>query len=1219
MVLLLLFSTSIAAQGQGLPPLTSNANEQSTAKTTAAAKSASKPTATAQSKTAKAQVSDAAPTDLPALKSSNDVPSGLPTRKGQKAPTPTVPPTANAPYMRKSNLPEGTVFICVGAALAFIGLVVLAWRGLVAWSLHRSVRKAAMAQSTQYTQLGDAKSKSKTPGTPFYSQGPGSTLSLDRLAASSKGGSKTHTARSGLFFSPTAGAGMQNPNRGSGYLPAGYYAAGNSAPGGGSGMTHLGGGSPMTGAGAHNHRHSRARSAGPSPPGTPSLPPSRGAEVAYGRPSTAGLSTQASASTLNLSTAPEGRAPSAYLEDLFEEIMSLILDYVTVSDLIRFARVSKRMKEMVYDDSRWVQRLRYMDCWNEAEARRRAEAAWRRRAGPQSLSYEEHAERAGIGVDECPNTAAGNNGKGPSGKATSETGWEQVNLSTNGQRSTVPGPKGGTSDGFDAVPLSPESATNLRPQYKPQDPLTKLNIFSQVRSIRGQARQEYGQIYGALNPYYIDATACKDHTTAIVFRIYRDPNHQAQMLANLLTFGRSDITQGWQERQDKLQILVEAFESAVAHEFEQALQTADIDGRLRKYGHVLTTLNGGKKGVEIFISNCPTIARKNELGDPMDCLRLGPPGNISLDETQRFFNRLSTSFNEQIAILDRVFPASVNAAATFLQRVSKEVFSEYLSTLFDEAHRTGAESYLKAVSGTYQQSLYMARALRPSKDAGDDFDEAIDRVVASAFELHVDLYLNEEYSHFKRKSEAEVSEWERQLSEQDASMQSLYMSNVNRQADKRDFLTSFKKVVMMPVNVLPTFPLSSPFGGKSATARALVNGENVDISSQASSQLHTRPSTPSMINGTSSMNKSMSSLPEPPTTELAAKAAIMSSRLEGIRSLFSIEVALNLVHTAKSAIERAAIFYRAQSQFGEDSRRQCQSIFVLLLQILGGRHIKAGFDQAVDHLTNYDPKEIQNHGHGEVKPLVTFLELVNVGDLIQQMVDVFYEQEMVATRLTDRNDFLDPAVKEKKRFEQMLDERVAAGMSKGIEVLMSEVDFICATTQKADDFNPDASGAASSGIMDIGPTETARKVVDVISSHTKMLVGSTDKNMLDVFNQEVGLRVFTALCKLLKRHRISVTGSIKLISDMNHYFSYVQTLKNQNLLQYFTALRELAQIYLVDPSDAKELASIIADGDRFHGIFRAEEVYEFAERRADWYQIRPKVERAMYGYGCLIM
>jgi len=51
----------------------------------------------------------------------------------------------------------------------------------------------------------------------------------------------------------------------------------------------------------------------------------------------------------------------------------------------------------------------------------------------------------------------------------------------------------------------------------------------------------------------------------------------------------------------------------------------------------------------------------------------------------------------------------------------------------------------------------------------------------------------------------------------------------------------------------------------------------------------------------------------------------------------------------------------------------------------------------------------------------------------------------------------------------------------------------------------------------------------------------------------------------------------------------------------------------------KELATIIADNDRYHGIFRAEEVYEFAERRADWYAVRRDVERAMYGIGCLVM
>ena len=91
------------------------------------------------------------------------------------------------------------------------------------------------------------------------------------------------------------------------------------------------------------------------------------------------------------------------------------------------------------------------------------------------------------------------------------------------------------------------------------------------------------------------------------------------------------------------------------------------------------------------------------------------------------------------------------------------------------------------------------------------------------------------------------------------------------------------------------------------------------------------------------------------------------------------------------------------------------------------------------------------------------------------------------------------------------------------------------------------------------------------------------------------------------------------LSDITHYHTFIATLKNKALLQYFTALRELSQIYLIAPEDAKELAVVIADTDRFHGIFRAEEVYEYAERRADWYVVKGRVEKAMYGIGCTVM
>jgi recyclin-1 len=220
---------------------------------------------------------------------------------------------------------------------------------------------------------------------------------------------------------------------------------------------------------------------------------------------------------------------------------------------------------------------------------------------------------------------------------------------------------------------------------------------------------------------------------------------------------------------------------------------------------------------------------------------------------------------------------------------------------------------------------------------------------------------------------------------------------------------------------------------------------------------------------------------------------------------------------------------------------------------------------------------------------------------------------------------------------------------------MDEVEYICATTQLPSDFNPGKE------LADVGPSATAKQVVDVVGGHTGMLVGSTDKNMLDVFNQEVGLRLFGALCKHFKRQRISVDGALRFISDINHYSAFVSTLRQKQLAPYFEALREMSQIYLVyiEPPgayfgrgaggggsaanrvsmtakaekrsswlggkatntslQAKELATIVADSQRYHGIFPAEEVYEFAERRADWYVVKGDVDHAMYGQGCCVM
>lgn len=160
-------------------------------------------------------------TGAPSLTSS-DIPklTGLPTLSGYYSyPPPTVPPTQNAPYMQKDNLPENFVFIVVGACIAFVALVIIGWRTLTAWSINRRFRRGEGTVShgkASYTQLADFKQK------------PAAASNHDMKDLGNL--PRNFSSVPSLFFSPTAEVAKQSMRPASGmvdssyaHLPAGHY------------------------------------------------------------------------------------------------------------------------------------------------------------------------------------------------------------------------------------------------------------------------------------------------------------------------------------------------------------------------------------------------------------------------------------------------------------------------------------------------------------------------------------------------------------------------------------------------------------------------------------------------------------------------------------------------------------------------------------------------------------------------------------------------------------------------------------------------------------------------------------------------------------------------------------------------------------------------------------------------------------------------------------
>ncbi|KAJ9662326.1 hypothetical protein H2198_001460 [Neophaeococcomyces mojaviensis] len=160
--------------------------------------------------------------DAPSLTSGN-VPklSDLPTLSGYYSyPPPTVPPTSNAPYLRKTNLPENFVFIVVGATIAFVALVIIVWRVFTSWSINRRFQRheggfAGRHGNAAYTPLADIKQKPPVASSHDMKD-------LGNLP-------RNFSSVPSLFFSPTAEVArhsmrpVSSKTESRQHLPAGHY------------------------------------------------------------------------------------------------------------------------------------------------------------------------------------------------------------------------------------------------------------------------------------------------------------------------------------------------------------------------------------------------------------------------------------------------------------------------------------------------------------------------------------------------------------------------------------------------------------------------------------------------------------------------------------------------------------------------------------------------------------------------------------------------------------------------------------------------------------------------------------------------------------------------------------------------------------------------------------------------------------------------------------
>ncbi|KAI9316784.1 exocyst complex component Sec10-domain-containing protein [Dichotomocladium elegans] len=682
------------------------------------------------------------------------------------------------------------------------------------------------------------------------------------------------------------------------------------------------------------------------------------------------------------------------------------------------------------------------------------------------------------------------------------------------------------------------------------------SIFSHLLET-GLAREKFKRLYALLVPYYADLRHAHWETNKVLTEYGSQPRTCAQWLKRLQAFGACSPLDDSRQINEALEDACKYFESASLQEFEIAYDANNIE-TMKLFAKGLVELNGGAICRQTYFQKNYLLCDNPFAAD--DNFK----GSDSLKPLKTFLATVQEEFLEQSRMISEIFPDE-----------TMDTYYVFVDRILEDVQPTAHRDERKQVSEYLANPTVLPRTI--------DHERGIN-LLYKLFIPFLDDYLAEEEAYIKESSRALVDEWMAATADQPSSS-GARLTNQTREMFKRNYLLAFKKVITVPVDLFSTaaITIASPFQRSTS--------DIADTPSPVRS-LHSRQSSRQSLQQSTADART-------PTSEL--KTAMHA--FDAMQDFLSLDTVLQLIHLNKDAERRMdqLMSIGFPGRMEGDIQRTYEHIFVHLLKALGGHHIKPAFDRAIEHLATYTPSlDSILISPGDVAPLTEFFEMVHVGDVIQQMVQLYYDEAI--TKHVDKQDFMSEINKEKKVFERILDDAVACGMDKSIQA--RKVEYILTHEQDPRDYHP-----TEDVDMDLRPTKACHDAIECLRSNTSLLHGAAEKATMDLFFSEVGRRFAEILCKHLKTLTISEKGGFQYISDINAYHDFIQSLRQKTVTQYFSALKCMANIYIVSsPQDIKEM---VHDLKRYDNHLSLEDMIEFASCRNDWPSVKKVVMKDM--------
>lgn len=702
-----------------------------------------------------------------------------------------------------------------------------------------------------------------------------------------------------------------------------------------------------------------------------------------------------------------------------------------------------------------------------------------------------------------------------------------------------------------------------------ETPLTCMDRI--IKSPKG-AKKQVLMIHKYLKDYYDELSLNKPFNQLRIFKDFQSPEDQARLLRNLRRYNKMDPNiETRLTIEDKISTLFEIFENALLRELEINFDIEDYL-KARKYVNILVSLQNEQTLIDFFLQKnildnekSNQIEQKNpeKFFTPLPRKEGEYEGySINEEEFRKLISDLSEELNYNCRIIDIIFPETVPVMFKVCEEITTNQIVQLLMSIIETSREK--KVYPETLPFFYEKmTTNFINELNPSKNMGPSYKKIVRELLDMLLEPFVAEYVRDEVGSFKAFSDKKIHTWNEEVSKREEETSKNILKHVKVEA-KNDFLTSFRKV----------FTING--GGK------------IDDKEEE----------------------------EETYSEIEAKAKILIENIKSLSNVLSVELFMRIINEAKNTFRRLLIFreFTIESQ-KRDIYNSTQETFKIVIDATGNEHLKPGFDKALQYLKTYKPSELQLlslNSSACIEPLVLFCELINMADMILQMIDIFYKEEILNTHIVkNENSILNPALQSKKKLEALVDNYVADGLMSGIDILMAEIEKTFIIYGNDSDYDRD-----DNSVPLLGPTEAATRSVRILEDNIDLLVGCTDNSVVEVFQQEIAERFFQLLTKSLKKSTISVAGAVNLIADLNLYYEFaVAHIKSNKryIIPLFEALKKVGNIYLISTNDSKAIGKLVSDLSKFNGIFSQDEIYEFVQRRKDWLVIKRDVEKEMYG------